>query len=81
VRTTLDIDEDVLAAARERARREKTTAGRVLSYLARQALTGQATASRTGYKGETRTDFRPFPSRGGAVTNEAIDVLRDQDAY
>ena len=39
MRTTLDIDDDVLAAAKELAHSQKTTAGRVISNLARQALT------------------------------------------
>jgi hypothetical protein len=39
MRTTLAIDDDVLHAVKERARREKRTAGEVLSDLARQALT------------------------------------------
>ena len=38
VRTTLDIDDDVLQAAKELADHRKTTAGKVLSDLARQAL-------------------------------------------
>src|ERR1039458_1233278 len=38
VRTTLDIDEDVLESAKELAARRRTTAGRVLSELARSAL-------------------------------------------
>lgn len=38
VRTTLDIDEDVLQAAKELAASRSTTAGRVLSDLAREAL-------------------------------------------
>ncbi len=41
MRTTISIDDDVLLAIKERARREKRTAGEVLSDLARQALTGQ----------------------------------------
>jgi len=39
MRTTIDLDEDVLLAVRERARREGRTAGAVLSELARQVLT------------------------------------------
>jgi hypothetical protein len=35
MRTTLDIAEDVLQAAKERARRENKTAGEVISELAR----------------------------------------------
>lgn len=38
VRTTLDIDDDVLLAARELAASRSTTVGRVLSALARNAL-------------------------------------------
>lgn len=39
VRTTLDLDEDVLLAAKEIAIARGTTAGKVVSALARQALT------------------------------------------
>src|SRR6185436_19855263 len=38
VRTTLDVDDDVLLAAKQIAANRGTTAGRVLSDLARQAL-------------------------------------------
>jgi hypothetical protein len=38
MRTTLDIDDDVLQAAKEIAANRATTAGRVLSDLAREAL-------------------------------------------
>ena len=37
-RTTLDIDDDVLQAAKDLAANRRTTAGKVLSDLARQAL-------------------------------------------
>lgn len=39
MRTTLIIDDDVLEAVRDRARREGRTAGEVLSELARRQLT------------------------------------------
>ncbi len=79
MRTTLDIDDDVLRAARELARRQRKTAGRVISELARQALA----ASPTGGVKEPKAlhGFRPFPRRGGIVTNEVIDRLREEDAY
>jgi hypothetical protein len=80
MRTTLDIDDDVLRAARELARREKKTAGRVISELARKALA----ASPVGVEREAARalhGFRPFPRRGGIVTNELIDRLREEDAY
>ena len=35
MRTTLDIDDDVLQAAKDRARHQGTSAGRIISDLAR----------------------------------------------
>lgn len=80
MRTTLDIDNDVLQAARERARREGKSIGRVISDLARSALTSAAPPP--GAR-EPRAIYglRPFPKRGGIVTNELIDRLREDDAY
>ncbi len=80
MRTTLDIDEDVLQAAKEIARREKKTAGAVVSMLARSALTAPHGTSTTS---EPRAvyGFRPFAARGSIVTNELIDSLREDDAY
>lgn len=77
MRTTLNLDEDVLLAVRERARREKRSAGHVLSDLARQALTNQR-----GPAGEGRPDhhgFQPLPRRGAAVSNMLIDRLREDE--
>jgi hypothetical protein len=44
VRTTLDLDEDVLQAAKEMAAARGTTTGRVISELARKALTPTRTS-------------------------------------
>ncbi len=76
MRTTLALDDDVLAAVKERARHERRTAGEVLSDLARQALTGQV-APQPVTSG--RHGFHPFPRRGPVVTNELIDRLREED--
>ncbi len=78
MRTTLSLDNDVLLAVKERARRENRTAGEVLSDLARQALTQQQTS-------DPRTPgsfygFEPFEHRGTAVSNALIDRLRDEEA-
>ena len=81
MRTTLDIDDDVLAAAEELARSERSSAGGVLSRLARQALTGLAPAA-VGEQAVVRAavgGFRPFASRGVVVTDALIDALRDRD--
>ena len=80
MRTTLDIADDVLQAAKERARRDKKTAGEVISELARSALTALP-AARGARAPKPVHGFLPFPKRGGIVTNELIDTLRDDDAY
>jgi hypothetical protein len=85
VRTTLDIDDDVLQAARERARRDGKTIGAVVSELARRSLTSPVPRAQAGARQVREPKavhgFRPFPSRGGIVTNERIDQLREDDAY
>ena len=77
MRTTLDIDADVLEAAKELGRVEKKTAGQVLSQLARQAL---ANAGRGA-------DLTLTPGPGGfpmlapagrVITNDMINRLRDE---
>jgi hypothetical protein len=80
MRTTLDIADDVLQAAKERARREKRTAGEVISELARSALNAPPDAV-PPRSPKALHGFRPFPKRGGIVTNDLIDQLRDDDAY
>ena len=80
MRTTLDIADDVLHAAKERARRENKTAGEVISELARSALTAAPQAPRTS-EPSAHYGLRPFPKRGGIVNNEMIDRLREDDAY
>jgi hypothetical protein len=80
MRTTLDIDDDVLQAAKERARQANSTAGRVISDLARRALTAPPEPSAVR-EPEAIYGFRPLAPRGGIVTNELIDRLREDDAY
>ena len=82
MRTTIDIADDVLQAAKERARRENKTAGEVISELARAALTAPPPAP-VAKAGEPRALYgiRPFARRGKLVTNELIDRLREEDAY
>ncbi len=79
MRTTLDIDDDVLQAAKERARREHKTAGQVVSELLRRALTTPP-PSRVREPAPVY-GFQPFPSSGRIVTNELIDQLRSDDVY
>ena len=78
MRTTLYIADDVLLAARDRARRENRSAGEVISELARRALTNLP-RELTKHEADSVFGFRPFPKRGGIVSNETVDRLRGSD--
>jgi hypothetical protein len=74
MRTTLDIDDDVLEAAKELAAVQKTTAGQVISDLVRQALTRPL-----GTPVEYRDGFPVLPKRGGIVTSELVERLAEDE--
>ena len=81
MRTTLDIDDDLLAAAKELARREGATAGQVVSRLLRRSLTGGSVATTAG-KGRQKSvaGFVPFPAKPGVMaTNDQVNELRDAE--
>jgi len=82
MRTTLDIDETVLAAAKELARSQNLSTGQVVSDLLRKVLTGQTgraypTNSTQGHP--LVAGFRPFSSGQEIVTNEAVNRLRESE--
>lgn len=74
MRTTLDIDDDVLAVARARAEREHVSIGRALSQLARAALqpTTDVPATRNGLP------VLPNARNVRPVTLELVNQLRDE---
>jgi hypothetical protein len=73
----LDIQDDVLQAAKELAQREGTTAGEVISNLARRGLNVPATHKSS--RPVTRGGVPILPSRGEVVTLEHVRKLRDQE--
>lgn len=77
MRTTLKLDEDVLAAARALARQQDRTLGEVVSELARRGLEPVAAAP------EYRNGIRLMPVRPGArpMTLEEINELRDDTPW
>ncbi|MDO5494332.1 MAG: CopG family transcriptional regulator [bacterium] len=74
MRTTLTIDDDILAEVRHRAQREGRTAGAVLSDLARGALVGSRSHAST-----ERSGFPLLPARGVIVTADLVNSLIDED--
>ena len=74
MRTTLDIDPDVLQAAKELADHRGTTAGKVLSELARKALEPKTRATlRNGVP-----LLRRRPSGSPKPTLALVNRLRDE---
>ena len=80
MRTTLDIDDDILAATKEMARLQHISTGQIISKLLRDALTGNQRQD-TAIQNETKSvrGFRPFPARGVLVTDQQVNDLRDQE--
>ena len=77
MQTTLDIDDDVLVAIEGIAKRERSSAGSVVSDLERLGMSA-ANHDERAEGGAAEFGFHPFPLRGGVVTNELIDRLREQ---
>ena len=77
MRTTLDIDDDILMAAKELAKSAHKTAGQIISELVRKSLT--ATPTYAVEEPKATYGIRPFPRRGGIVTNEMINKIREQE--
>jgi len=75
MRTTLDIDDDVLLAAKELAAMRKTTAGQVISDLARQALIGPTRQDKPEY----RNGFRLLPRTGTVITSRMVEKWLGQE--
>jgi hypothetical protein len=78
MRTTLDIDDDVLLAVKEIARRNGETAGQVVSELLRRALT-QSVVSLGVREPRANHGFRPFAAGGRVVSNTDVDKLREEE--
>lgn len=76
IRTTLEIDDDVLQAAKELAATRGMTAGQVLSELARKGLEPSPGSER----GKLRNGVPILPRRAGArrPTMRLVNELRDQ---
>lgn len=80
MRTTLDLEDDLLAAVKELSRMHHVSAGQMVSRLLRESLVGRHAADLPGATAERMVGgFRPFPARGKVVTNAQIDALRDAD--
>lgn len=76
MRTTLDLDRDVLEAAKEMASRTRSTAGKVLSALARRALIMESTSPKENRR--VVNGFEVLSAEGRIVTTELIQRLQEE---
>ncbi len=84
MRTTLDIDSDVLAAAKALAQSGHSTAGRVISDVMRRAIAlglahpeSPAAAHKMPVP-KAVYGFSPLTSGGQIVTNDMVRAIRDE---
>lgn len=82
MRTTLDIDDDVLAAAKDLAKSEGRTVGQIISELARRALTTPSDAA-TGVAEAPQAAYETslwvtLPDRQGLIVTQA-DIRRVEE--
>jgi ribbon-helix-helix CopG family protein len=73
MRTTLSIEDDVLAAAKELAATEGKSVGEVISLLARKALEPPVAARKT----RNGVPLLAVGARGTRVTSELVRRLRE----
>lgn len=79
MRTTLDIDRDILETAKEIARKEKRTAGAVISELARKGFYSAAAVGESGPGYRTHNGVPVLEPSNTLITNGHIDRLRENE--
>jgi hypothetical protein len=79
MRTTLDIDEDVLLAAKEHAAREHKSIGSVVSALARESLRRPQVGTAARKRSKPGGRFAVLPRRDEVITLEHVRTLQDAE--
>ena len=78
MRTTLQLDDDVLDAARVLARQRSLSVGAVISDLARQALRRPAGLEKVPTQ-RSGLPLLPLKPAGGVVDLDLVNQLRDEE--
>ncbi len=80
MRTTLDIDADVLAAAKELAAKERKTAGKVISEFFRRGVKSETTTQLSADKPYAMKNGIPIlPFRKEIITTEHIQRIMEDE--
>ena len=78
MRTTLQIDDDVMQAARVLARQQGSSLGAVISALARRALSTPSAPAPMGQQLRNGLPLLPVQPQGAPVDLELVNRLRDE---
>ena len=76
MRTTLDLDEDILNAAKALAVQQRKPLGQFVSELLREPLPARG-CGRNAMWTRDRYGFRPIPAGVAVATNEVVNKIRD----
>lgn len=81
MRTTLDIDDDVLFAAKELAIKQRKTAGKIVSEIFRRGMHigSPAPALKKGQPYALKNGIPILPSRGELVTTEHVQEVMTKE--
>ncbi len=80
MRTTLEIDDDLMRTAKELARRQGVSAGKVVSRLLRSALLAPTAAvAQPSASASLKLGFRLLEGGTSLVTNDEVNRLRDAE--
>jgi hypothetical protein len=77
MRTTLTLDDDVLAFARERAQHERVSLGEAISRLVRAGIQAQGAASASTHR--VKSKFALLPARREIISTQHVRELMDQE--
>ncbi|MEI6675509.1 MAG: CopG family transcriptional regulator [Verrucomicrobiota bacterium] len=81
MRTTLEIDDDVLLAAKELAIKQRKTAGKIVSEIFRRGMRmgSSAPAVKEGQPYAMKNGIPILPSRGELVTTEHVQRVMEKE--
>jgi hypothetical protein len=84
MRTTLDLDDDILYAAKQLAQQQRKSMGQVVSQLVRDAFSAKLAVSANSTSIGVSEPLHqygifPLPNRGAIVSNELVNKLRDDE--
>lgn len=77
MKTTLALDDDIFAYARERAVRERISIGKAISKLAREGIRSQSTT--VGHQMLVTSQYALLPRRDEVISSERVRDLIDQE--